>query len=410
MHLSRSCRELCLAIRWIRREVFLYRAFPLVLLAILGSNCTMTHNISFKPPLEDLPELKRASLTMGASMPEDFVAYSHRRIFGPHEYVASVGQASTDMFNTLFPRVFAKVVRLERFPLDNVIANGLELDGVIEPRIEDFDFRLGMDKDSEEFGITYRITVFTPEGVPVASWTVRGKAILDSTPFPIYRHVDADLDNAAKRFLIGFEKSFAPAVSALTAAKQSTPDQYVPHKEDIVLTLETMNDPALAASEYGYPLPSAGIVALRISMLNKGSRKILFRETDARFTMPSGKIIPAATAATVVSRLERASNSGAVAAALTNSIFGVLVVMAEETEKYEKRQTLRKNIQERGFGERWLLPGESARGFLLFIPPKDSPAFDRGELTLWFVNPETGRGLRYLSPVEKVGFSGGLLK
>lgn len=406
----RSCRLMFPTILRSRPRALLNRVVPMILLAILCSHCTMTHKISVNPPLENLPEVRRAPLTMGSSMPEDFVAYSHRRASGPHEYVAAVGQASADMFNALFPRVFAKVVRLERFPLDNNAANGLGLDGFIEPRIEEFNFRLGLDKDSEEFGVTYRMTVFTPEGVPVASWTVRGKAILNTTPFPVYRHVDADLADAAKRFLSGFESSFAPAASALAAAKLRSPDQYIPSKEDIALTLETMNDPAFTATEYGFPLQSAGIVTLRISLVNNGSQKLLFRETDARLAMPGGKSIPAATTAMVVSSMERASKSGVVASALTGPIFGVLLDMSEAAEKKEKQQALRKTIRERGFGERWLLPGESANGFLLFIPPDGTPAFDRGELTLWFVNPEGGQGLKYLTHLENVGFSRGTPK
>jgi hypothetical protein len=347
---------------------------------------------------------------MGSYFGADFLAYSHRRTFGPREYVANVGRASAEMLSTLFLLVFARVIPLDRFPPENGTSPGPAVDGVIEPRIEDFAFRLGFDSDGEQCNVTYRMTVLTPEGVPVTTWTVRGKAILDRTPIPTWDHVNADLADAAKVFLKNFDSSFAPAAAALAAAKRPLPDLDFPGEKDILLKVETFSDPALAANEYGFPVSSAGMVAVRISVTNKGSRKVLIRESDAWLIMPGGKRVASASPTMVVSKLEQASKTGVVVAGLMGSTVGTFATLAEEADKNEKRQLLRKEIQGKRLGEQWLIPGGSAHGFLLFIPPEDMPAFNRGDLDLWFVDPETGRGVRIRSALENICFAGNVSK
>jgi hypothetical protein len=85
-----------------------------------------------------------------------------------------LGAASVELFNRLLGGVFEAVVPVNaRPPLPSVPPR---LVGVIEPRIEEFDFGLPFLKTGTyTASIGYRITAYSMAGVPVASWRVRGE-------------------------------------------------------------------------------------------------------------------------------------------------------------------------------------------------------------------------------------------
>jgi len=182
------------------------RLSMLPLLAWLIAGCT--HAIPLKGNLEPPPDTKRLPLAVGIYYSPDLKAYEHVGARSGDWWAFPLGPASTKLFDKVFPIAFESAPVVPNLPPLNPV--GPQVAAVIEPRIEAFDFDLPFLKTGTyRAEITYRFTLYSPQGESLASWTVTGVGAKPSqVGFEFARWpgeaADLAMQDAASKFLTGF--------------------------------------------------------------------------------------------------------------------------------------------------------------------------------------------------------------
>ena len=102
------------------------------------------------------------------------------------------------------------------------IIKGPPLDGIIEEQIDDFDVKaITYPAKTVKAEITYRFTLYSPQGEKITSWTIKGAGEEAERPgdpsFHVIRAVDEAQHDAATKFINGFPQ--VPAVKQLLQKK-----------------------------------------------------------------------------------------------------------------------------------------------------------------------------------------------
>lgn len=120
-----------------------------------------------------------------------------------------LGPSSVAAFDQAIPMVFEKTLPVQnRTPL----ADGGVVDGVVEPRLESFDFQLPWLKTGTYSSeINYRVLLYDKSGVTVASWIANGVGEINGQAgfeFARWPGESADLavQNAMQKFVSEFAK------------------------------------------------------------------------------------------------------------------------------------------------------------------------------------------------------------
>ncbi len=148
------------------------RASAGLLVALLLTACTNTVPVVSTLPT---PVVRKLPLTMGVLYSEKFRTFDHfEQIFQGPKWHIEVGRANMQLFNELFEGVFREAVQIADFDtLEEVVP---PIDGIIEPRIEEYAFITPRDTGLDQYAVTikYRFYLFDPDGALVASWPVIG--------------------------------------------------------------------------------------------------------------------------------------------------------------------------------------------------------------------------------------------
>ena len=122
---------------------------------------------------------------------------------GKEEYNIQSGQSHIDLFNAILPGMFDEVVQIDS--LDD--AQGLGVDAVFEPLIEEFQLALPQKTrlDVYEVWIKYNLRLTAPDGEYIADWveTSYGKTTQES-----FRSNEASINAAAVVALRDLASSF----------------------------------------------------------------------------------------------------------------------------------------------------------------------------------------------------------
>ena len=169
-----------------------------VLVILLLSSCTFTHRINPIPKTDAWPPTTKVSAHGGIYYSPQFANQEYSRATGPHIWMVPLGASSIRLFDEIFPRVFEKTSRVSKLSGDELSAEGIGV--VVKPSLEHFDFRTGMDADSDRYSVSYRTTLYSTQGVPVASWVVTGNA-KSKTMWTIESQIEDDMNDAAVKFL-----------------------------------------------------------------------------------------------------------------------------------------------------------------------------------------------------------------
>jgi len=187
-------------------KVWLSLAFAVV--HGIGLNaCAITHTSELKGEIKNPPNVQQVPVSVGVLYSPEFREYEHTIASGPHLFVIPIGEASVRIFDQVFPLMFQGVKPVSSRP--PFPAEKGKLAAIIEPRIEEADFRHG---GYSGYGaiLTYLFTVYSLDGTPVASWTVKGEGYREwsfwdwSMSEPLGQAGDRALQDVAVKLLNGF--------------------------------------------------------------------------------------------------------------------------------------------------------------------------------------------------------------
>lgn len=135
---------------------------------LAGCASEVTVESSFPTPLVDpLP------VRMGVIFDEALNNYVHsEEIPRQASYTIELGAANISMLAPLFDTMFTATRRVDGVPLDA----GGDLDGVIKPELEKFEFDVPLGERDEfvEVWMQYRLSLYEPDGELVTDWPVSG--------------------------------------------------------------------------------------------------------------------------------------------------------------------------------------------------------------------------------------------
>ncbi len=144
------------------------------LLAVSGliAGCVMT--VPLKPEVNRTLGISKMPFTVGVYYDTAFRSYEHHFIVGSINLNVSVGKASVEIFDDIFPIVFKSAVPvISRPPLP---PGGPRVAAVIEPKIEEFkEVHPWTAVGTYSAEIAYRFTLYTTEGEQIVSSTYSGQ-------------------------------------------------------------------------------------------------------------------------------------------------------------------------------------------------------------------------------------------
>lgn len=123
---------------------------------------------SFPTPLiEPLP------VTMGVIIPDELYNYIYTEDIPDQSlWTIALGDANVAMLAPLFKGMFRETRDISALP----VAGGPAVDGVIEPKLDKFEFDVPIGERDQfvEVWMQYQITLYEPDGTTVAQWPVSG--------------------------------------------------------------------------------------------------------------------------------------------------------------------------------------------------------------------------------------------
>jgi hypothetical protein len=316
---------------------------------MLAGCSSMTFDVH--PALEGLPEVRKSPLHAGVYYSPQFAAYEHVRKNGSIAVHVRIGAASVQYFDALLPRVFEKTSRVETLSGDELAKKGVDV--VISPSIEHFDFPMGLEPYSPQYGVAYRMTLLTPSGVPAASWVVTGTA---------------------------------------------------DHWKMIGGHLEAMSARRTELAELGQGqverLRAARFVCVQVTALPKTARPLVIRASDMHLRLKDGRVIDSLPPSSL---LEAIATASAVSTVVVPSVVGVVANLAASSaassNSHSERQLLDTAVGQAFFGERVLRQDQGEDGGIVFFRLPQGESDDGATVTAWVVDPESADGAEVELPL-----------
>jgi hypothetical protein len=363
-------------------------------LSSLSLGCTMKYVVRLNPDLDSVSRQGggEQAACIGVLYSSELQQYTHKQALGADWQVVSLGEASTAMFDRLFTQVCRQAVKVSGIP-PYKSAEGVEM--IIEPRIEAFQLHYWWQKAMEEYGVTYRIIYYTPEGVPVMSQIIVGKGQGGKN---WKQQINENLVDAATKFLGGFGDSLArfKGSQPWTTIAEELAGRQADQKTLLIADARPVSD---LEPLKGY-IPKSGIVALKVSLKNNSQQSFIVRGSDMHLVLSDGTRIVPACATSVISRLEEAKHTEAVIAQALTPFYGLPLMVQQAKDRVAQV----KSLTEQQMGDRILGPDTAVEAFVFFVPASGVPNFDECNLAIWFLNPESLTAIRREIRVEGINF------
>ena len=137
-------------------------------LAGCGGSQVIVESIFPKPLVEALP------VSMGVIIPDELYNFIYTEDIPDQSlWTIALGDANVAMLAPLFEGMFQQTRDIDSLAL---AANDSSLDGVIEPKLEKFEFDVPQGERDKfvEVWLQYAITVYDPSGATIIEWPVSG--------------------------------------------------------------------------------------------------------------------------------------------------------------------------------------------------------------------------------------------
>ena len=140
-------------------------------MTFLVIGCSGGGAVQLYDPTNPEPLVKQLPLKVAVRYPDVFNNFVHEeQVIGKQKWSIDLGQSNRLLFTQLFSSMFTEltVIDSETDPGD------LELDALIEPSIDAFEFSVPNQSQTDDFAvwIRYRLKIFDSEGVQIANWPI----------------------------------------------------------------------------------------------------------------------------------------------------------------------------------------------------------------------------------------------
>lgn len=339
-----------------------------------------THTLNPTPEPIAWSANSKISLKAGVYYSPQFAGQEYSRKIGLDTWTVPIGSSSILLYDEMLPNVFEKTSRISKLSWDELAQQGMNV--VVTPSLEHFDFRTGMDfVDDERYSVSYRTTLYSNRGVPVASWVVFGNA-KSKVMWTISGAIEDDMNDARLKLLQGFERNAGPALNAIA---KNHGDQIIQlEKGSVVLTAKRAELPGLEPKHVS-ELSEQGVIILQITAQSEIERELVIRASDMKVLMKEGQIIDPLSLSFVLSKLEKGSYTGF-------WLGGVIGTIIEERLKQSDRELQTKSGGVMLFGDRILSKGKKESGLVMFQLPKGIEIKQIEKVVAWLVDPIRAQG------------------
>ena len=193
--------------------------FLATVLAIMSGCSTQ---VTLKDPTIPDPLIDKLPLSVAARFPEAFEHYVHEeQVIGKKKWTIDLGRSNSMLFEKLFGSMFTEFTVIP----PNVEPRDLNIDALIEPSIDAFEFSVPNQSQTDAFAvwIRYRIKIFDGDGNQIANWPISayGKSLSKgiSNDDALRRAAVLAMRDAAALVILQMDK--ATGISALADARSS---------------------------------------------------------------------------------------------------------------------------------------------------------------------------------------------
>lgn len=194
-------------------------------------------------PTIPTPLINKIPASVGLRMPAEFDHFVHdEEIIGREEWSIDLGNSNSALFRQLFGFMFEKVTVLSSTDDPKL----LDLDALIEPSIDAFEFSVPNQSKTESFAvwIRYRIKVFDQSGTEVADWPVsaygKSQTASVSGSQALERAAILAMRDAAALMIMKLDE--ATGISTMAAAGNPAVESSIPVVEIVTATEEASDD------------------------------------------------------------------------------------------------------------------------------------------------------------------------
>ena len=205
-------------------NVLSYKHISTFVFAILLAGCGA--NVVLDSPSIPTPLVVKIPATVALRIPSEFQSYIHEEeVIGREQWSINLGSANATFFTQLFGYMFEDVIVIG--PDDD--ATLLDIDALVEPSIDAFEFSVPNQSKNESFAvwIRYRIRVFDKLGTEVATWPVSAYGKSQTTTMggsdALRRAAILAMRDAAALMIMQLDKSNGISLMAADATPVPTP-------------------------------------------------------------------------------------------------------------------------------------------------------------------------------------------
>jgi hypothetical protein len=176
----------------------------------------------------------------------------------------------------------------------------------------------------------------------------------------------------------------------------------MPQRQEVanaVVSADPYTQPERLRATFDGDLIAAGVLPIQVFVENLGAKRLLVRPSDAVLELSDGGQTSPVGALAAASKME---GSGKVIAATVG--FGLLGFLAATSAEDKARAARREDFRRKEFPEKRLEKGDSAYGFLYFMPPPGTMDLSSAKLAIRLVELEDGK-----TSVVKVPLTGSTL-
>lgn len=196
-------------------------------------------------PTIPAPLIDQLPLSVAARYPEVFDHFVHEeQVIGKEKWSIDLGRSNRLLFTQLFGAMFTDFKVIDAA----TDARDLDIDALIEPSIDAFEFSVPSQSQTDDFAvwIRYRIKIYDHEGVQIANWPIAAYGKSLSTTFggdeALQRAAILAMRDAAALIILQMDK--ATGISKLSGARaRQGSEPAAPVQDEIGLQTTASEEP-----------------------------------------------------------------------------------------------------------------------------------------------------------------------